>query len=365
MNSIAHVAGAAASPTGTRVTSIEEGRAEHDHGYFFRMPDWLADALCAQHASGAAWALVNLVGRKTRWGACAPQRITLQEMIETTHYSRQALVDALAALASSGVLYEEQEPKGKWVRYALVDRTTCTGPYAGEDGWQVIDLLHVPAYPLPERGLKSRPREASLYRSKKQTEDGLKSRPSWFKKQTKNGLHFRPREAAQPAPAEAPEALLDYVEKRDTKDPFAQRETSPRSAQHSSHSRPAPATADTGKTSPAAAARPGPERERKRDPLWDKAVELFHQPMGGELKDWRYNLVPELHRQGITPEHLQQAAQRYQREHPTWNYSFKAVFNHLGELLQSSQCAPGPTLSAAYQYAPAVPAYMQPRKEAR
>ena len=111
MNSIAHAIGTAASPTSARVTSIEEGRADHDHSYFFRMPDWLADELCARHASGAAWALVTLVGRKTRWGACAPQRITLQEMIETTHYSRQALVNALAALASSGVLYEEREPK--------------------------------------------------------------------------------------------------------------------------------------------------------------------------------------------------------------------------------------------------------------
>src|SRR5262249_34557381 len=115
MNSIAHAVGTTASPTGARVTSIEEGRAEHDQGYFFRMPDWLAEALCAHHASGAAWALVTLVGRKTRWGAQAPQRITLQEMLEATHYSRQALVDALAALASWGVLYVEREPKGKWV----------------------------------------------------------------------------------------------------------------------------------------------------------------------------------------------------------------------------------------------------------
>ena len=202
MNSIAHAAGPLAGPTGARVTSIEEGRAEHDHGYFFRMPDWLADELCAHHASGAAWALVNLVGRKTRWGACAPQRITLQEMIDTTHYSRQTLVDALAVLASWGVLYAEREPRGKWIRYALIDRTTCTGPYAGEDGRQVIDLLHVPAYPLPEHGLKSRPREVSLYRSKKPNKDDLKSRPC---------------EATQPAPGVMPEAPLDYGERRDRK----------------------------------------------------------------------------------------------------------------------------------------------------
>lgn len=360
MNSIAHAAETLASPTGARVTSIEEGRAEHDHGYFFRMPDWLADALCAHHASGAAWALVNLVGRKTRWGACAPQRITLQEMLEATHYSRQALVDALAALASWGVLYEEQEPKGKWVRYAIVDRTTCTGAYTREDGRQVIDLLYVPAYPLPEDGLKSRPREESLYRSKKQTRDGLKSRPSWSKIETKNGLHFRPREAAQPAPAQAPAASLDYGDKRDTRDPAGQGETAPRGAQQPSRSWPElDASADTGQPRQMAAARPAPKGERKRDPLWDKAVELFHEPMGGELKDWRYNLMPELHRQGITPEQLQQAAQRYRREHPTWNYSFKAVFNHLGELLNSSKSTPAPTLAATYHYAPTIPAYQQ------
>lgn len=68
MSSIAHATGTLASPPGARVTSIEEGRADRDHGYFFRMPDWLADELCAHHASGAAWALVTLVGRKTRWG---------------------------------------------------------------------------------------------------------------------------------------------------------------------------------------------------------------------------------------------------------------------------------------------------------
>ena len=94
-------------------------------------------------------------------------------------------------------------------------------------------------------------------------------------------------------------------------------------------------------------------------------MELFHQPMGGELKDWRYHLMPELHRQEISPEQLQHAAERYKREHPTWNYSFKAVFNHLGELLTSPQSTPGPTLAAVYQYAPAVPAYMQPSKGAR
>lgn len=364
MSSIAHAAGTAASPTGARVTSIEEGRAEHDHGYFFRMPDWLADALCAHHASGAAWALVTLIGRKTRWGPFAPQRITLQEMLETTHYSRQALVDALAALASSGVLYEEREPRGKWVRYALVDRTTCTGPYTGEDGHQVIDLLNVPAYPLPEHGLKCRPREESLYRSKKQTTDGLKSRPSWSKMQTKNILNFRPHEAVHPAPEQAPEARLDYGDKRDTKDSFVRGALPPSGARHSSQYQPTPAAAVTGQPHPVAAARPAPKGERKRDPLWDTAVVLFHQPMGGELKDWRYNIVPELHRQGITPEHLQQAAQRYRREHPTWNYSFKAVFNHLGELLTLPQSTPGPTLAAAYHYAPAVPAYMLPGKGA-
>ena len=91
-------------------------------------------------------------------------------------------------------------------------------------------------------------------------------------------------------------------------------------------------------------------------------MELFHQPMGGELKDWRYNLVPELHRQGISPEQLQQAAQRYKREHPTWHYSFKAVFNHLGTLLTPPKAATQ-TSTAPYRYAPAVPAYLQPRKE--
>jgi hypothetical protein len=328
------------------VTSIEEGRADHDHGYFFRMPDWLADELCAHHASGAAWALVNQVGRKTRWGACAPQRITLQEMIETTHYSRQTLVDALAALACSGVLYEEREPRGKWVRYALVDHTTCTGPYTREDGRQVIDLLHVSAYLLPEDGLKSRPREESLYRSKMQT---------------KNSLNFRPLEAAEVAPVQAPEVPLDYVDKRDTKDSFVYGAL-PSVARHSAQHQPTPAAADTGQLHPVAA-RPALKGERKRDPLWDKAVELFHQPMGGELKDWRYNIVPELHRQGISPEQLQQAAMRYRREHPTWNYSFKAVFNHLGELLTSSQSAPAPTLAATYHFAPAIPVYQQ-RKEA-
>ena len=209
MNSIAHVAGAFSSPTVARVTTIEEGRAEHDHGYFFRMPDWLADELCAQHASGAAWALVNLVGRKTRWGARAPQRITLQEMIDTTHYSRQALVDAVAALASSGVLYEEREPTGKWVRYALIDRTTCMGPYATEDGRQVVDLLNAPAYPPPEHGLKSRPRKESLYRSKLQTNDGLTNRDHHGLKadqgRSKILDHARP---LWPAPEQTPDAPL-------------------------------------------------------------------------------------------------------------------------------------------------------------
>lgn len=285
-------------------------------------------------------------------------------MIDTTHYSRQALVDALAALASSGLLFVEQEPKGKWVRYALIDRTTCTGPYAREDGRQVIDLLHVPAHPLPEYGLKSRPREESLYRSKMQTKDGLNSRLSWSKIETKDGLKCRTREVAQPAPEQAPESPLDSVDKRDTIDSLTSGETTPSGAQQPAYSQPTPyAVADTGQAH-LVAARPAPRREWKRDPLWDKAVELFHQPMGGELKDWRYNIVPELHRQGITPEQLQQAALRYRREHPTWNYSFKAVFNHLGELLTSSQSAPGPSLSATYQYAPAVPAYMQPRKGA-
>jgi hypothetical protein len=111
-----------------------------------------------------------------------------------------------------------------------------------------------------------------------------------------------------------------------------------------------------------AAARLAPKGEQKRDPLWDMAAELFHQPMGGELKDWRYNLVPELHRQGITPEQLQQAAMRYKREHPTWNYSFKAVFNHLGELLAPAQSTPVPTLAATYHYAPAIPAYQQSKE---
>jgi hypothetical protein len=181
--------------------------------------------------------------------------------------------------------------------------------------------------------------------------------------QTKNGLNFRPREAAQPASEQVPEALLDYVDKRDTIDSFAQGEPQPGGASRPSHSQPVLfASADLGNPDPSMPSEPAPKRERKRDPLWDTAVELFHQPMGGELKDWRYNLVPELHRQGISLEQLRQAALRYRREHPTWNYSFKAVFNHLGELLTSSQITPVPTLAATYQYAPAVPAYMQPGK---
>lgn len=100
-----------------------------------------------------------------------------------------------------------------------------------------------------------------------------------------------------------------------------------------------------------------PKKPRKADPLWDKAVQLFHQPMGGELKDWRYNIVPELHRQGITPEQLETATQRYKREHPDWHFSFKAVFNHLGDLLKASQPASAPSLATAYHYG--TPAYLQ------
>ena len=72
MNSIAYAAPATASTPAAQVTSIEEGRTEHDQGYFFRIPDWLADRLGQQRASGAAWALVTLVGRKTRWGQHHP-----------------------------------------------------------------------------------------------------------------------------------------------------------------------------------------------------------------------------------------------------------------------------------------------------
>ena len=136
MNSIAYAAPATASTPAAQVTSIEEGRTEHDQGYFFRIPDWLADSLGQQRASGAAWALVTLVGRKTRWGNHPPQRITLPEMLEHTRYARQTITDALANLVGWGVLYEEREPDRRYVRYALVDLTACSGPYA--DGRELL-----------------------------------------------------------------------------------------------------------------------------------------------------------------------------------------------------------------------------------
>ena len=136
-----------------QVTSIEEGRTEHDQGYFFRIPDWLADRLGQQRASGAAWALVTLVGRKTRWGNHTPQRITLPEMLEHTRYARQTITDALANLVGWGVLYEEREPDRRYVRYARFDLTACTGPYADGQAAARIDLLEHPAYTIPETSL--------------------------------------------------------------------------------------------------------------------------------------------------------------------------------------------------------------------
>lgn len=281
---------------------------------------------------GGTWALVNLVGRKTRWGACTPQRITLQEMRETTHSSRQGQVDVLAALAYST---RSRSPGASGSATRSLPARPARACMAGEDGRQVIDLLHVPAYPLPERGLKSR------------TTRGIALSVSNLDERWSQIEDHAP--AAQSAPGQALEAALDDVEKRDTIGPLAQEETPPSGAHHPAHGRPASfAAVETGQPCPVAAARPAPKHERKRGPLWDTVVGLFHQPMGGELKDWRSNIIPEVHRQGITPEHQHQAARRYRREHPTWNSSFKAVFNHQGELLKSSQSAPVPTL-AAYQ----------------
>jgi hypothetical protein len=196
------------------VTSIEEGRAEHDQGYFFRIPDWLADRLAQQRASGAAWALVTLVGRKTRWGQHTPQRITVPEMLEHTRYARQTITDALAHLVGWGVLYEERESDRRYVRYALVDLTACSGPYADGQGARCIDLLEHPAYPIPETSLKSRLVGTSRYQSKKQTDISLKTDNNRSKNKTDISLQSRPVATDQPPPEAAGASSLDNVDKR-------------------------------------------------------------------------------------------------------------------------------------------------------
>ena len=233
MNSRAYAAPATASAPAAQVTSIEEGRTEHDQGYFFRIPDWLADRLGQQRASGAAWALVTLVGRKTRWGNHTPQRITLPEMLEHTRYARQTITDALANLVGWGVLYEEREPDRRYVRYALVDLTACSGPYADGQGAARIDLLEHPAYTIPETSLKTRPMATSRYQSKKQTDSrlssgnhqsknqtdiSLKTDKNRSKKQTDISLKSRPVATDQPAPEAARASSLDTLEKRDTEE---------------------------------------------------------------------------------------------------------------------------------------------------
>jgi hypothetical protein len=220
------------------VTSIEEGRAEHEQGYFFRMPDWLADALCTHRASGAAWALVTLVGRTTRWGTHTPQRITLAEMLEHTGYARQTISDALTVLVSWGVLYEEREADRRYVRYALVDLTTCSSPYTDAQGTARIDLLEHHAYSLPETSLKSRLVATSRYRSKKQTDSrpasgnnqsknktdiSLKTDKNRSKKQTDISLKSRLVASAQPAPEAMRAAPLDYVKIKDKEEEHTQR----------------------------------------------------------------------------------------------------------------------------------------------
>ena len=74
-----------------------------------------------------------------------------------------------------GVLYEEREPDRRYVRYALVDLTACSGPYADGQGAARIDLLEHPAYTIPETSLKTRPMTTSRYQSKKQTDSRLSS----------------------------------------------------------------------------------------------------------------------------------------------------------------------------------------------
>jgi hypothetical protein len=182
------------------------------------MPDWLSDHLCTYHASGAAWALVTLVGRKTRWGQHFPQRITLPEMLEHTGYARQTISDALANLVSWGVLYEEREADRRYVRYALVDLTTCSGPYEHASGTRCIDLLEHPAYLIPETSLKSRTVATSRYQSKKQTDISLKTEKNRSKNKTGIGLKSRLVASDQPAPGAAPATPLDYVKRRDKKE---------------------------------------------------------------------------------------------------------------------------------------------------
>jgi hypothetical protein len=204
-----------------KVTPIEEGRSsrsEADQGYFFKTPDWLASELGQHRATGAAWAIINLVGQRTRWGDHSPQRITQPEMVEQTHYAKQTVGDALACLIGWGLLYEEHDQDQRYRRYALVDRSSCNGVYEDSTDIHIIDLLEHPGYQVRATILESRMVEKKRNHPRKQDDIILDSRTQHPRKQDDIILDSRMIANDQPALEAVPATPLDYVDRIDKED---------------------------------------------------------------------------------------------------------------------------------------------------
>ena len=341
------------------VTRIEEGRATYmtargeEKETFAKLYLSLVHRLYGRTAAELNIALYVL--EQTRFDSL-PQRISVRRFMEICQLSNRAVQEGVDRLVNAGILYQEREPDTKNIRYALIDATNPISFLTEqEDGSMTIWLLGGVPYAIPEGVLLFSTLKFSGKCTKKEYARVLKSSTRCTKKAYTPVAESSTSPSCQPAQNTAPsaprESYREIPERRESK------VASPASS-HSQEPRGTSAVrsvwlsekAEQETLLDAPAQAPTPPKQRKPDLLWDKAVALFHQPMGGEVKNWRYTIIPELHRQGITPEQLAAAAKRYKEKYPKLTYSLRAVFNNLGELLDVA-AAPVTGLASAYHFA--------------
>lgn len=316
-----------------KVMSIEEGRTTYR---FTANPDWLYEYV--PRLSGVAWKVLSIILHYQRMN----QRdrtltISTQQFMKATGASKPSVLKALDELARLGLIYEELEDpehRDSAIRYGILAEPG-QGVVTEEDGRLYVQLLGG-WYEVEPARLIQRSHVGGKETLPPQNEPGgketLPMRSRNFTTPVKKIDHLRkktlPPQNQQPAPQQGSQGASSPYSNREYRE--SNRESAPAIAERGEQGQLFPIAKPQQDTP---AVQNDSKKSHKRDLLWDKAVELFHQPMGGEIKNWRYNIVPELRKQGITPEQLEAAAIRYKREHPTWHYSLKAVFNNLGDLI--------------------------------
>lgn len=157
------------------------------------------------HGSTAAeWEIAIHVLEATRFDGL-PKRISIRQFMEVCHISNSAVQEGIARLVDRGLLYEEREPDGQSIRYALID-SSCPDFFSSEQegGTLAVMLLGGIHYPIPESVLFFSTLNSPLKRIGKQYRSVLKNSTPRTGKQYSSVLKSSTEPSHQPRQREAP-----------------------------------------------------------------------------------------------------------------------------------------------------------------